>query len=123
MRADDDLNRPGDYDLPGGGVNDDDISLEHAARREIFEETGILIDASTLFEVPVLPEIILTSDVERHVFLGEAALDIVQLDPHEHKGYEWLTLEAAVLQFRHPYYNQVMNQLSADKSLRSRFGI
>ncbi len=88
----------GHWDFPKGGVEDGE-SEEQAARREIMEETGLLIDSF----VPNFRK-----KIEYHYrraaglshkqvifFLARATSDKVQISI-EHSGYEWLTFDQAV---------------------------
>ncbi|MFP5504763.1 MAG: dihydroneopterin triphosphate diphosphatase [Gammaproteobacteria bacterium] len=80
-----------------------------AARRELFEETGLatgdaLIDCNTLNRFPILPAWRaryapdVTENLE-HVFrIGFAERPAIRLDPAEHLEYRWLDRDAAAAQ-------------------------
>lgn len=115
VRADHDLNRPGDFDLPGGGVDLSDGSIAEAASREIYEETRLQIPSDMLKEI-VLPLDLAQERVQRHVFLGKSVSDNVTVDPNEHKSYQWVELEEAIQLFKHRFYNPVMVHVLHKKS-------
>lgn len=79
---------------------------EQAARRELFEETGLaagaaLIDCNTVNRFPILPawRARYAPDVAEnveHVFrIAFAERPAVRLDPAEHLEYRWLDRDAA----------------------------
>lgn len=114
VRADHDLNRPGDFDLPGGGVDVRDGTIAGAASREIYEETKLVISPDTLQEV-ALPAHFAQVGVERHVFIGIADTTNVTIDPREHKSYQWVALAEAIRMFQHPFYSPVMEYVLSER--------
>jgi 8-oxo-dGTP pyrophosphatase MutT (NUDIX family) len=91
---------PHKWETPGGGVDDDDPSLLHAAARELWEESGLVAVHFTR----IVPEGSgqLMSDVfsnrtgkrffRRVTLLAEVdSCEHVVLDPAEHQDFVWAT--------------------------------
>jgi len=88
----------GHWDFPKGGVEKGE-SEQDAARREIQEETGLLVEG-------FIPNF--RKKIEYHYrradglshkqvvfFLAKANSEVVRIS-YEHSGYEWLTFEQAI---------------------------
>lgn len=115
VRADNDSNRPGDYDLPGGSVEESDRSLVHAAAREIAEETGLVISPESIRELAIPAASVRKPLVERHVFFAPAQSNVVRINPLEHTGFLWVTPDEAVKLFVHPFYTPVIAAYANNK--------
>jgi len=90
--------RPLQWDLPGGFMDDDDESYQHACMREVQEETGLSLENNHL-------ELAFTeskhgdfhgavTDVSWLYFTGVAITTKVKLS-YEHNTFEWVTLSKA----------------------------
>lgn len=90
--------RPLQWDFPGGFVDDDDQSYQHACLREVYEEVGLTLENDHL-------ELAFTeskhgdfhgavTDVSWLYFTGIANGTKVKLS-YEHSAFEWVTLAKA----------------------------
>ncbi|KAH8585821.1 NUDIX hydrolase domain-like protein, partial [Bisporella sp. PMI_857] len=92
--ADDSL--PGRWEIPGGGVDDEDESILHAVTRELWEEAALTATRiGSLVGNPHIFESRSGKQVCRLNFLVEVksavgAMD-VKLDPKEHQRFVWAT--------------------------------
>jgi 8-oxo-dGTP diphosphatase len=79
----------GNYELPGGGI-DEDESLSAGAVREVKEETGLKVSKI----ITSLKGFDYSTDKKPHVrqinFIVEAELGDITLDPAEHSNYVWM---------------------------------
>ena len=88
---------------PGGHIEQDDTSLEGAARRELHEETGILSEVTSCLDIPIhidrhtIPASPSKSEPEHDHwdfrFLFECRTHDVVLQADEVSGYDWRTLD------------------------------
>jgi len=89
---------PGRWEIPGGGVDDDDESILHAVARELWEEAALTtVKVGPLVGEPHFFESRSGKQICRLNFLVEAketngALK-VKLDPEEHQNFLWATEE------------------------------
>ena len=102
-----DPRRPGEWDFPGGGV-DEGETFEAAASRELFEEAGIKVEPSDLQCLYTKTEWYAPGNesVNRFLFLarlGGAATTGVALS-YEHDEFVWVSVEQALIDFPHPFY-------------------
>jgi dATP pyrophosphohydrolase len=90
-----DIRRPGQWDVPGGHVDDGEYLAETAAR-ETHEEAGLTIDSQ---EIPLVYAMTEMADESHSVtwvfFMARTGLTDVKLS-HEHDEYVWVTLEEAL---------------------------
>lgn len=77
---------PNNYCFPGGTVEDNE-SLEQAASRELYEETGIEVDNNNLEKVVV----IYPSGYKKVIFVAKIDNAEVRLN-YEHTHYTWINL-------------------------------
>ena len=100
-----------DIDLPGGEI-DDDMSLEETLQREIIEETGLTVTASS--------DQLIHSWVEfwgtrQYLYDLEANSADKVVISWEHKSYSWMTIEEFV---SYPAKDEFMHR--AQEWLRSQ---
>ncbi|KXL44769.1 hypothetical protein M433DRAFT_154854 [Acidomyces richmondensis BFW] len=93
---------PNKWELPGGGVDDNDSTILHAAARELWEEAGLYAKRFThvVTEGPnrgpgdVFPNSTETKVWCRFAFHVEVySCDSVRVDPHEHQDFLWASEE------------------------------
>ena len=77
---------PGKYCLPGGGVEENE-SLDHAASRELYEETKIVIPTKLMTSMEVN-----SRDKKKIVFVAYVNSKNVVLN-FEHSDYVWASLK------------------------------
>lgn len=110
-RADDDVQKPGIWEVPGGRI-DDNEDLILGLMRETKEETGL--------EIRVDKEISIrhfTRDdgqkIEMHIFLCKAINDINKMNlSEEHISFEWIDIKNAkekLTEFFHPEIDLLLN--------------
>lgn len=116
VRADHDKDRPGDWDLPGGGIEPTDESVEHGMVREIAEETGLTVSIEDLHEIMVPEFNQEDTPFERHVFWCIAPNGNIQLEQQEHSDYRWVRADEALRLFRHPFYGKALEHLFENKN-------
>ena len=85
---------PGRWEIPGGGVDDDDESILHAVARELWEEAALTaVSIGPLVGNPHFFESRRGKRICKFNFLvetksGERTMD-VKLDPKEHQRFVW----------------------------------
>jgi 8-oxo-dGTP pyrophosphatase MutT (NUDIX family) len=90
----------GRWEIPGGGVDDDDESILHAVARELWEEAALTaVSIGRLVGNPHFFESRKGKRVCKFNFLvetksGEGSMD-VKLDPKEHQSFVWASEEEA----------------------------
>lgn len=84
---------PDFYELPGGGLNENE-DIFSGAKRELYEETGLII--KEFISMPKHFDFNAASDNKKcrgYVFdILPKGKDIV-LNPHEHSEYKWITVD------------------------------
>jgi len=93
---------PNKWELPGGGVDDSDATVLHAAARELWEEAGLSATRFTHVVTggpncgpgDVFPNSTKTKMWCRFAFHVEVdSCHPVRLDPHEHQDFLWASEE------------------------------
>jgi 8-oxo-dGTP pyrophosphatase MutT (NUDIX family) len=90
---------PGKWEPPGGAVDDEDLTILHAAARELWEEAGL--QACRIGGPVGDPHFFPRSNGDQicrfnfavHVLSNDGAALRTQLDPNEHQSYVWATEE------------------------------
>ena len=103
-RAEDDTERPGGLDLPGGGIEAGE-SMKEGVIREILEETGLTIapqDARLLWAKAVIDH---EKNIIRLLYACKATDDTVRLS-FEHDAYTWVALSDIADELDHPYWSE-----------------
>lgn len=73
----------GTFELPAGHIEDGE-DLEETAKREVFEETGLVIG-----DLKVLATFGVTCLFEGKIISGE----LINREPHAHESVEWYSLD------------------------------
>jgi len=118
VRSDNDEHRPGDFDLPGGGVEAGE-SPASAIAREVQEETGL-----TVISTALLSELNghfdakdsfdgIPHDIIRMLFVADVASSVVVLSD-EHKDYVWVLPSEAVAKLAHTSWGPMIEAAQRD---------
>jgi 8-oxo-dGTP pyrophosphatase MutT (NUDIX family) len=116
VRNPDDSHRPGGYDLPGGGVNKDEL-IELAAVRELEEESGITLQPSNLkliYSAVGWPDERYVSRVKLAFIAPVNDAKIVLSD--EHESYTWESFNKAIVLLKGTVWGDAL-QYCKDKNL------
>lgn len=105
-RSQDDDSRPGDWDFPGGGIEDGE-EITSGIAREIAEEAGIIVEPKELQLVYAATQFYddAAESVTRLLFLAKTASSLVKLS-FEHDHFQWVSLVQALELFPHPFYGK-----------------
>lgn len=100
--------RPGEWDIPGGGIEPGE-SFTEAVTREAQEEAGITVAGGQIELLYTGTEYYAPKDesVHRALFIahvdGDTANAVVL--SYEHDMYRWVSVERALQDFPHPFYS------------------
>lgn len=115
VRSATDPTRPGDFDFPGGGV--DEVESPHdGAAREILEETGIVIQPNELTLAYADTRLNRGKSTLRLLFVARTGAADVKLSD-EHSAYEWVRLADVPTRFPHPVWSKAIAYLLENKVL------
>lgn len=110
--------RPLEWDLPGGFVDDDDESYQHACMREIAEETGVQIEHHQLrivYAESAIDTLVGDSaDITWLYFAGSASNSTVELS-YEHDKYTWVTVQKATELIQYDRQKRALEYLMVTK--------
>lgn len=87
LRADDGTPDGNTWCCLGGGVDDDDPSLEHTVRRESFEEAGLAMDAP--MELHYVATKRYPDGFKFHNYLALVDEEFIPIINEEHQSYQW----------------------------------
>lgn len=118
VRSGDDMIRPGDFDFPGGGV-DEGEALHSAAVREIFEEAGLELGEDDLKLVFTHTEVNREKNTLRFLFAARLQADQPIRLSHEHSGCEWVRIDQVPARFPHPVWGAAVAYLLEHKVIES----
>lgn len=127
MRSLTDHHRPGDYDLPGGGIEEGE-ALEVGLIRELNEEIGATVGATVLR--------LLQAETKRYdatdsgPWAGKGPRDVTSclyevrvpqdFEPqlsHEHEGYKWLSIDELTERLSHLHWGRALQICSQNDVL------
>jgi len=124
-RSDNDTNRPGEFDLPGGEV-DRGESYQDGAIREALEEAGLVLDPATTELVYASPKLGRdnkgqATNIVRLLYIAKVNDSTVRLS-HEHKSYKWYSIDDAIAEsaVSYPIYAEVLSYLR-DNNIASEY--
>ncbi len=103
QRSKSDDRRPGEWDFPGGWVEEGE-GFAAGCAREITEEAGLAVQPSKLKLVYTATTAYDDLSVNRFLFvtrIGQAEISLSR----EHDNYRWVKIDAALKDFQHPFYN------------------
>ncbi len=91
---------PGLGDLPGGKIESDE-SVEQGAKREVQEETGLILKTISPLTVHELQH---PSGITKIEYLFYAVVDTqeISVNPQEHSSFKWIALEEIEQSQIHP---------------------
>jgi dATP pyrophosphohydrolase len=95
---------PNNYCFPGGTVEENE-SLEYAASRELYEETGIVVENDSLERMVI----VYPSGYKKIIFVTKVDDAEVTLN-YEHTNYEWVTSNDSI---NYPMVNGLRITLSS----------
>lgn len=81
---------PGWWDVPGGSV-DPGENPTRAARREVFEETGLRLGEMTLFDSDSHLDAKKNRQYVRLLYHAKYAGGAIRVNPREHSEFRWVT--------------------------------
>lgn len=104
-----DESRPGDWDLPGGGMESGEDPAA-AAAREISEEAGLDVKPENLRLVYAATGIATgrAVSVNRLVYAAPTPAGQAVALGNEHETYRWLAVDEALQEFQHPVYAEAL---------------
>ncbi len=83
---------PSMWDTPGGTLEDGEDPMV-GARREVQEETGLIVDDLDLLSYTSNVDVSKDTQFIRLIFMASYGEGTVILDPNEHQDYQWIGLE------------------------------
>src|SRR5690348_9171884 len=98
QRSDIDVRRPGEWDVPGGHVDDHEFA-EEAAARETREEAGIAVVSRDLQLVYAMTEPVADDVSVTWVFYLARTDKFEVVLSHEHIASKWVTIDEALAGF------------------------
>ena len=104
-RSKTDTRRPGEWDFPGGQIeNGEDVAA--AAARELQEEAGLVVKPSEL--VVIYAETKPFAEDDRSITRFLLTLKLSEDQPvklsFEHDDYKWVDVDTAIVEFPHFFY-------------------
>jgi 8-oxo-dGTP diphosphatase len=111
-RSQTDAQRPGGFDLPGGGVEARE-TMNEAVLREIFEETGLALTPTDIQLVWAKAVVDHGKNIIRLLYGGKTHDDAVHLS-FEHDAFAWVPLESIANELNHPHWSEGIRYASAN---------
>jgi mutator protein MutT len=105
-RSKDDTTRPGEWDFPGGGLEESESPLD-AVVREAKEEAGLTLQRDALKLVYATTSLSIDDPVQsfnRFVFAAALPEGQVPQLSHEHEEFGWFSVKDTLQLFDHPAY-------------------
>lgn len=117
-RSPTDKRHPGEWDIPGGAVEENESYIQ-AVIREIKEETGISLPARGVEMMYTATTFYDNLSTVRFLFVAKV-LDGQAINlSYEHDKHAWLPLEEALNQFKHPVWVDGIKYLSEHQLLEN----
>jgi len=114
-RSQTDDRRPGQWDIPGGGVEDSE-SLEAAVIRECQEEVGISFTADEVKLIFTISEVIPDQDrLGNWLFFYGITNQIKPVLSFEHDDFRWMSLEEAMIAVSYERHKRLLLALYKHK--------
>lgn len=103
-RSQTDTRRPGEWDFPGGGIEEDEgEDMTAGVACEITEEAGLNVPVTDLRLVYAATELYDDNSVTRLLYAGRVGDSQVTLS-FEHDDFKWVDIDTALEEFPHPFY-------------------
>lgn len=110
-----DKRRPGQWDLPGGAV-DEGEDINAAAARETQEEAGIMVDPLKL-NLVYIEKAMTDAGFTMWLFFAEKVASNAVTISHEHSEYQWVDPKHALGMIEYPLHKSLLKHLLDNRIL------